>query len=234
MSFLPYPPPPEPGWYDDDATVMPSFVDSAMPGTIAISADGAGFHVAGTNQRRTGALPHSRMGTRHGIGPLLAWHDADPRRGWRASRWREALCACGRGGGHSCRFGARGKSPHAGPDQSGSTTAYPEQIHSFTQTGNTTHRVTIHLARINALPRKITGQPPRTVLRQQKAIALAQGDRHRHALHFQPTLSLHHSVVNLMPSGGGKSRAQSPPAQRGRRNRRDGSLTVPPRRTGYP
>ena len=22
MSFLPYPPPPEPGWYDDDATVM--------------------------------------------------------------------------------------------------------------------------------------------------------------------------------------------------------------------
>lgn len=34
MSFLPYPPPPEPGWYDDDATVMPSFVDSAMPGTV--------------------------------------------------------------------------------------------------------------------------------------------------------------------------------------------------------
>ena len=33
MSFLPYPPPPEPGWYDDDATVMPSFADSAMPGT---------------------------------------------------------------------------------------------------------------------------------------------------------------------------------------------------------
>lgn len=23
MSFLPYPPPPEPGWYDDDVTVMP-------------------------------------------------------------------------------------------------------------------------------------------------------------------------------------------------------------------
>ena len=22
MSFLPYPPPPEPGWYDDDVTVM--------------------------------------------------------------------------------------------------------------------------------------------------------------------------------------------------------------------
>ena len=34
MSFFPYPPPPEPGWYDDDATVMPSFVDSAMPGTV--------------------------------------------------------------------------------------------------------------------------------------------------------------------------------------------------------
>ncbi|MFR6531274.1 MAG: FHA domain-containing protein [Bifidobacterium pseudocatenulatum] len=34
MSFLPYPPPPEPGWYDDDATVMPSFADSAMPGTV--------------------------------------------------------------------------------------------------------------------------------------------------------------------------------------------------------
>ena len=33
MSFLPYPPPPEPGWYDDDATVMPSFADSAMPET---------------------------------------------------------------------------------------------------------------------------------------------------------------------------------------------------------
>lgn len=34
MSFLPYPPPPEPGWYDDDATVMPPFADSAMPGTV--------------------------------------------------------------------------------------------------------------------------------------------------------------------------------------------------------
>ena len=34
MSFLPYPPPPEPGWYDDDAIVMPSFADSAMPGTV--------------------------------------------------------------------------------------------------------------------------------------------------------------------------------------------------------
>lgn len=34
MSFLPYPPPPEPGWYDDDATVMPAFADSAMPGTV--------------------------------------------------------------------------------------------------------------------------------------------------------------------------------------------------------
>ena len=34
MSFLPYPPPPEPGWYDDDATVMPPFADFAMPGTV--------------------------------------------------------------------------------------------------------------------------------------------------------------------------------------------------------
>lgn len=34
MSFLPYPPPPEPGWYDDDAIVMPPFADSAMPGTV--------------------------------------------------------------------------------------------------------------------------------------------------------------------------------------------------------
>lgn len=34
MSFLPYPPPPELGWYDDDVTAMSSFADSAMPGTV--------------------------------------------------------------------------------------------------------------------------------------------------------------------------------------------------------
>ena len=35
MSFLPYPPPPEPGWYDDDATVMSSLVEPAMAAAAA-------------------------------------------------------------------------------------------------------------------------------------------------------------------------------------------------------
>jgi len=32
MSFLPYPPPPEPGWYDDDVTAMPQSASEPPPG----------------------------------------------------------------------------------------------------------------------------------------------------------------------------------------------------------